>query len=160
LLLGPKAAGKADKINYGLYIGTPYTYSLNNPVKYIDADGNFGFLVLLGIAAGALLSADYANAPGPADVTLSMSTGEYVADVLFHGLVGSAAGKEIDKSIQSEPADAIKKGCPNPDGRKGGEAHREGVKNAQDKARDELPGHDIKVEGKIDTPGGNCPGSA
>ena len=156
LLLGPKAGGNIKAINYGLYFGTPYTYSLNNPVKYVDADGNFGFLVLLGIAAGALLSADYANAPGPVDVTYSMSTFEYVVDTAVPALMGMAAGGAIDRSIQSEPADAIKNGCPNPDGRKGGPAHQRGVEKAEEKAKRDYKGQDvtIKREGMVNTPGG------
>jgi RHS repeat-associated protein len=61
----PSAAKSPDQ--------SPYNYAFNNPLKYVDPNGEFPILIIGAALAGALIAdaifADPANAPSPQDVS-------------------------------------------------------------------------------------------
>jgi RHS repeat-associated protein len=144
---------------------SPYVYTLDNPMKYVDPDGQAAETIAdvasVGMSAYDLwqepswenagwLALDIVCAGVPflpaAGIVRHAGKLEKLADAIGLGKVLGKADDAVD----------VAKAVPNPGGRLGGPAHRAGVADAADFAGSEFKGQNVSVtlEGKITTPGG------
>jgi RHS repeat-associated protein len=96
----PSAAKSPDQ--------SPYNYAFNNPLKYVDPNGEFPILIIGAALAGALIAdaifADPANAPSPQDVSQGnvqqgKSDAQFAVEQGIGAGLGAFGGKLIDKAI-------------------------------------------------------------
>ncbi|MEW5796336.1 MAG: RHS repeat-associated core domain-containing protein, partial [Candidatus Zixiibacteriota bacterium] len=147
-----------------------YVYCRNNPVRYVDPDGGATELAakvaqMVGFATIAATAGLLTYSQNPeafnsvgdaiAQTAVKLSPGLTAQTVGTALLVGATIAPQLLLAEQSEAPGADKN--PNPNGRKGDEAHQQGVKDAAERARSELPDAEVKTEGKINTPGGVKP---
>jgi RHS repeat-associated protein len=84
-----------------------YAYGLNNPYRYVDADGRIAWFIPPLIAAGSafgynMFSPSTANAPGLGESTIaSQTTGEFLVDVAMMETGGRAIAYAGGKLLQS-----------------------------------------------------------
>jgi len=78
-----------------------YAYVENNPVKLVDPDGEFPWLIIP-VVVGAILGAEYANAPGAVDdPILTAPETQNLGLAMFEGsIIGVAAGAAADYAFE------------------------------------------------------------
>ena len=149
---------------------SPYSYCQANPVKYTDPNGEVVEtavdVVSVGLSAydfckdpswanGGWLALDIVCAAVPfLPAVGAVRHAGKIDDIIDAGKALLKSDEAVDVARAADKAGEARKVVPNPHGRKGGPAHRKGVKRAVDRAKQQFSDCSVVEEGMVKTPGG------